>query len=168
VDARNRDSAHDSLCAQTRFAVPGGISVEALFRDPSRKALALIGISNSSAGGISFWRWIAAQAVRTHSVEAVAETGLGQAREWLLEHLERTEGLAAIYPAMMNAIFALLALGHSPDDPLTAREIQEFSRFEIEEGDTIRVQPCVSPVWDTAIAMVPSKRLACHPIIRLD
>ena len=40
----------------------------------------------------------------------------------------------------MNAIFALLALGHSPDDPLTAREIEEFSRFEIEEGDTIRVQ----------------------------
>jgi len=45
-------------------------------------------------------------------------------------------------------------LGHSPDDPLTAREIGEFSRFEIEQGDTIRVQPCVSPVWDTAIAMV--------------
>ena len=48
--------------------------------------------------------------------------------EWMLEHLERSEGLAAIYPAMMNAIFALVALGHSPDDPLTAREIDEFWR----------------------------------------
>ncbi len=67
------------------------------------------------------------------------QRALRQAREWMLEHLERSEGLAAIYPAMMNAIFALLALGHSPDDPLTAREINEFSRFEIEEGDTIRV-----------------------------
>ena len=68
--------------------------------------------------------------------------------------MERTEGLAAIYPAMMNSIFALMALGHGPDDPLTAREIREFARFEIEEEDTIRMQPCVSPVWDTCIAMV--------------
>jgi squalene-hopene/tetraprenyl-beta-curcumene cyclase len=72
--------------------------------------------------------------------------------EWMLEHLERSEGLAAIYPAMMNSIFALMALGYSPDHPITARQIDEFSRFEIEEIDTLRVQPCVSPVWDTAIA----------------
>jgi len=56
-------------------------------------------------------------------------------------------GLAAIYPSMMNSIFALMALGHGPEDPITWREIKEFSRFEIEEGDTIRLQPCVSPVW---------------------
>jgi squalene-hopene/tetraprenyl-beta-curcumene cyclase len=79
---------------------------------------------------------------------------LREAKAWMLAHMERSEGLAAIYPAMMNSIFALMALGHGPDDPLTAREIREFSRFEIEEGDTIRMQPCVSPVWDTCIAMV--------------
>jgi squalene-hopene/tetraprenyl-beta-curcumene cyclase len=79
---------------------------------------------------------------------------LRQAREWLLTHLERSDGLAAIYPAMMNAIFALVAMGHSPDDPLTQREIRQLERFEIEEKDTIRLQPCFSPVWDTAIAMV--------------
>src|SRR5208282_1181120 len=96
------------------------------------------------------------------------QRALRQAREWMLEHLERTEGLAAIYPAMMNSIFALLALGHSPDDPLTAREIEEFSRFEIEEGDTIRMQPCVSPVWDTCIAMVALEEAglpADHPAL---
>ncbi len=87
----------------------------------------------------------------------------GGAVKWMLEHLERSDGLAAIYPAMMNAIFALVALGHSPDDPLTAREITEFSRFEIEEGDTIRVSPCVSPVWDTAIAMVALEEAGLPP-----
>src|SRR6202041_4213605 len=49
------------------------------------------------------------------------------------------------------------------DDPLTAREIDEFSRFEIEEGDTIRVSPCVSPVWDTAIAMVALEEAGLPP-----
>jgi len=62
--------------------------------------------------------------------------------------------VAAIYPAMMNSIFALIALGHGPEDPLTWREIKEFSKFEIEEEDTIRMQTCVSPIWDTCIAMV--------------
>jgi len=47
-----------------------------------------------------------------------------------------------------------MALGHGPDDPLTSREIREFARFEIEDKDTIRLQPCVSPVWDTCIAIV--------------
>ncbi len=64
---------------------------------------------------------------------------------------------------MMNAIFALLALDRSPEDSLTAREIREFARFEIEEGDTIRVQPCVSPVWDTAIAMVALEEAGLPP-----
>ena len=73
------------------------------------------------------------------------------------------DGFGAIYPAMMNAIFALLALGHSPDDPLTAREIGQLAQFEIEDEDTIRVQPCISPVWDTAIAMVALEEAGLPP-----
>jgi squalene-hopene/tetraprenyl-beta-curcumene cyclase len=80
------------------------------------------------------------------------ERAVRRSSQWMLEHFERSEGLAAIYPAMMNSIFALMALGYSPEHPMTARQIDEFSRFEIEEIDTLRVQPCVSPVWDTAIA----------------
>ena len=91
------------------------------------------------------------------------QRALREAKSWLLEHIERTEGLAAIYPAMMNSIFALMALGHGPDDPLTSREIREFARFEIEEGDTIRLQPCVSPVWDTCIAMVALEEAGVAP-----
>src|SRR3989441_10344057 len=73
---------------------------------------------------------------------------VGRASQWMLEHFERSEGLAAIYPAMMNSIFALMALGHAPGDCVAARQIHEFSRFEIEEDDTLRLQPCLSPVWD--------------------
>jgi squalene-hopene/tetraprenyl-beta-curcumene cyclase len=81
------------------------------------------------------------------------ERAVLRASEWMLEHFERSEGLAAIYPAMMNSIFALMALGYSADHPITARQIDEFSRFEIEETGTLRLQPCLSPVWDTAIAV---------------
>jgi squalene-hopene/tetraprenyl-beta-curcumene cyclase len=93
---------------------------------------------------------------------------LNEARRWMLEHMERSDGLGAIYPAMMNCVFALLALGYLPDDPVAAREIAHLERLEIEETDTLRVQPCVSPVWDTAIAMVALQEAglpADHPAL---
>jgi squalene-hopene/tetraprenyl-beta-curcumene cyclase len=85
------------------------------------------------------------------------------AERWLLEHLERSDGLAAIYPAMMNAIFALLALGRTPADPLTARQIDRLRELEIDDGLQLQLQPCVSPVWDTAIAMVAIEEAGAAP-----
>jgi squalene-hopene/tetraprenyl-beta-curcumene cyclase len=93
---------------------------------------------------------------------------IAQAQKWMIEHLDRSEGLGAIYPAMMNAIFALVASGHEPDSAITSREIAELAKFEIEEDDTIRVQPCISPVWDTCIAMVALEEAglpANHPAL---
>ena len=71
--------------------------------------------------------------------------------------------LGTIYPAMMNSIFALLAEGGDTTDPLLAREIQFLARYEIEEKDTLRVQPCISPLWDTAIAMVSLEEAGVNP-----
>jgi squalene-hopene/tetraprenyl-beta-curcumene cyclase len=85
------------------------------------------------------------------------------ARKWMFERLERSEGLGTIYPAMMNSIFALLAEGLDANDPLVRREIEFFERYEIEENGTIRVQPCISPVWDTAIAMVSLAEAGLDP-----
>jgi squalene-hopene/tetraprenyl-beta-curcumene cyclase len=146
------------------FSVPGGMNVDELYRDPSRKSTALQWDKE-----LFSWRNFFLALDRGLKLyervpwKPLPQRALRQAREWMVNHLERSEGLAAIYPAMMNAIFALVALGHSPYDPLTAREIDEFSRFEIEEGDTIRVAPCVSPVWDTAIAIVALEEAGLPP-----
>ena len=41
-----------------------------------------------------------------------------------------------------------------PDNhPAICKELAELAAFEIEESDTIRLQPCVSPIWDTALVM---------------
>ncbi len=91
-----------------------------------------------------------------------------RASEWMLTHLERSEGLGAIYPAMVNSVLALRAIGYNADDPIVQREMGHLADFEIEEGDTLRMQPCVSPVWDTAIAMfslLEAGMPADHPAI---
>jgi squalene-hopene/tetraprenyl-beta-curcumene cyclase len=91
------------------------------------------------------------------------ELSHAMARKWMVERLERSEGLGTIYPAMMNSIYALLAESADPGDPLVAREINFLARYEIEENDTLRVQPCISPVWDTAIAMVSLEESGIDP-----
>ncbi len=90
---------------------------------------------------------------------------LARARRWMRDRLERSEGLGTIYPAMMNSIFALLAETQDVDDPLLHREIKFLERYEVEDerGRTIRVQPCISPVWDTAIAMVSLEEAGLDP-----
>jgi squalene-hopene/tetraprenyl-beta-curcumene cyclase len=64
---------------------------------------------------------------------------------------------------MMNSIFALLAEGGDTTDPLLAREIRFLERYEIEGDGTLRVQPCISPLWDTAIAMVSLEESGLDP-----
>src|SRR6202521_4133223 len=145
------------------------VRVDELFRDPMAKATAF-------AWGDGFFSWrnfflALDRALKLYERvpwKPLRQRALRQAQSWLLEHLERSDGLAAIYPAMMNAVFALVALGYDPDDPLTAREIGQLARFEIEDGETMRLQPCVSPVWDTAIAMVALEEAglaADHPAL---
>jgi len=101
----------------------------------------------------------------THWAEAVhirplRKLALKRAETWMLERLEMTDGLGAIYPAMMNAILALRCLGYSEDDPQVIRARDEFEKLGIEEPPsdempeaTFRMQPCMSPVWDTAQAV---------------
>ena len=88
---------------------------------------------------------------------------LSRARKWMCERLERSEGLGTIYPAMMNSVFALLADGGDTTDPLLTREIDFLARYEIEDRNTLRVQPCISPLWDTAIAMVSLEEAGLDP-----
>ncbi len=133
------------------WKLPERAQVDELFKDPTRKKAAfdwsnqLISWRNFFLAldrGLKFYERLPWKPLR--------QRALREAKSWLLEHMERSEGLATIYPAMMNSIFALVAMGYGPDDPLTCRETREFARFEIEENDTIRLQPCVSPVWDSA------------------
>jgi squalene-hopene/tetraprenyl-beta-curcumene cyclase len=78
---------------------------------------------------------------------------LRTAEKWMLERFEMSDGLGAIYPSIMNSIIALRCLGYSLDDPQVIRAMDEFEKLGIEEGDTFRMQPCMSPVWDTAYAL---------------
>ena len=146
------------------WRLPMDARVDELFKDPTRKNAAFAW----SKQLVSWKNFFLAldRALKVYEKlpwKPLRQRAIREAKQWMLEHIERTDGLAAIYPAMMNSIFALLALGQGPDDPLTWREIKEFSRFEIEDAETIRLQPCVSPVWDSCIVMVGLEEAGLAP-----
>jgi len=94
-------------------------------------------------------------------IRPLRHVALKKAEKWMLERFEMSDGLGAIYPAMLNAIVALACLGYTQDDPQFIRAMDEFEALGIDcpEGEpdyptpTFRMQPCVSPVWDTAQAV---------------
>ena len=75
------------------------------------------------------------------------------AHDWLVPRVSVPGGLGAIYPAMANAVLALRLLGYADDHPLVAGQLKELEALGIEEVDRFHVQPCISPVWDTSLAM---------------
>lgn len=95
--------------------------------------------------GLKLWE---ASGIRTNRRKAV-----DAAAEWMFARLEDSDGLGAIYPAMMNSIMALTELGFDLDHPRLRREIDRFEALMIEDETGFRMQPCHSPVWDTAMTV---------------
>ena len=88
---------------------------------------------------------------------------LKQAERWILERLQGSDGLGAIFPPIINTIIALRCLGYAQDHPTAAQQIRELEKLEIEEEDSLRVQPCFSPTWDTAIAVTALAESGLEP-----
>ena len=83
--------------------------------------------------------------LRTHAMQ--------KAERWLLDHLDGSEGLGAIFPPMVYILVVLRILGYPDDHPRVVTAQKHLRDLFIEEGDEIRIQPCFSPVWDTGLAL---------------
>jgi squalene-hopene/tetraprenyl-beta-curcumene cyclase len=87
-------------------------------------------------------------------VRTARRAALKKAERWMTERFEASGGLGAILPAMVNSVMALKVLGYPNDHPLMAEGLRELDALEIHDpaDDSIWIQPCKSPVWDTAIS----------------
>ncbi len=90
---------------------------------------------------------------------SVRKKAIKKAEAWLLDHMQGEGGLGAIYPAMANSVFALMALGHPVTHPSIQKAIRAIEALEIDTPasangpSTLHLQPCHSPVWDTALTI---------------
>ncbi|MFM7448210.1 MAG: squalene--hopene cyclase [Leptolyngbyaceae cyanobacterium] len=87
------------------------------------------------------------------NLRPLQQAGLDAAERWVLERQEVTGDWGGIIPAMLNSLLALRALNYDVADPIVQRGMKAVDDFCMQTEDQYWVQPCVSPVWDTALVM---------------
>ncbi|MBA2622991.1 MAG: squalene--hopene cyclase [Chthoniobacterales bacterium] len=98
-----------------------------------------------------------------HALKIVSKLGwhpmrqraLEEAERWMLERIgEGSDGLATVFPAMLNSLIALKAFGYGSTHPAYRKAVADFRELFVEDEEDFRIQPCLSPVWDTAINII--------------
>jgi squalene-hopene/tetraprenyl-beta-curcumene cyclase len=79
--------------------------------------------------------------------------GLAAAERWMTTRFAHSDGLGAIFPPIIWSIVALKCLGYADDSAEVRYNFDQLEALTIEQKHTARLQPCRSPVWDTAIAL---------------
>ena len=147
---------------KARAKNPKTVSVSELFiNDPWRETRYFA--SRSALGrallildrlGLSLYRW---------SPKRWRRRALKKAEAWILERLNGDGGLGAIFPAMVNAYEALELLGYPPDHPRRAGQRRAIDDLLVIGQDSAYCQPCMSPVWDTAWAVLALQQVGGEP-----
>ena len=75
-----------------------------------------------------------------------------RAEDWFVERLNGEDGLGAIFPAMVNALEAMVVLGYAETDPRRLTAKRALQKLLVVGPSSAYCQPCVSPIWDTALA----------------
>ena len=97
------------------------------------------------------------KALRAHErlpFKPLRKYALEQCERWIVEHQEADGTWGVIQPPSVYSLIALKAHGYSMDHPVMKKGLNGFlGDFALRRGDTFSVQPCLSPVWDTALAV---------------
>ncbi|QGM47047.1 squalene--hopene cyclase [Methylocystis heyeri] len=89
--------------------------------------------------------------------KATRELSIARAESWTTERLNGVDGLGAIFPAMVNSLLMYDVLGVPAGDPRVVAARKSIELLLVVKEHEAYCQPCVSPVWDTA--------LACHALM---
>ncbi len=87
-------------------------------------------------------------------IKPLRKLAVRRAEQWIIERLAESDGLGAIFPPIIWSVIALKCLGYADDSPEVTGALSELERLTIDEHGLVRLQPCKSPVWDTAISMI--------------
>ena len=111
------------------------------------------------------------KACRKLRITPLRRKAIAAATQWMLDRFEASDGLGAIFPPILFSAVALRALGYRDDSPEMRYCLHQLEDLVIEdvETDSVRLEPCKSPVWDTAItarALAAAGTPGDHPAMR--
>ena len=136
-----------------------GVTIDELFLEPPNA------IGRAAKAPHQTWRWFALfrciDIVLRPAVKLIPmrlrQRTVARAAAFVSQRLNGEDGLGAIFPAMANSVMMFDVLGREAE-AATARDAVQ--RLLVVHNGEAYCQPCVSPIWDTA--------LACHALLEVD
>jgi squalene-hopene/tetraprenyl-beta-curcumene cyclase len=92
------------------------------------------------------------RALEPYFPKLTRKLAIEKARCFVSERLNGDDGLGAIFPAMANSVLMFDALGYAADHPDRAIARSSLEKLLVVKDNEAYCQPCLSPVWDTALA----------------
>ncbi len=87
----------------------------------------------------------------------IRQFAIRKALAWVTERIVGDDGLGAIFPAMVNAHEAFFVTGHEGEEEAQRVTREALKRLLVVKDEIAYVQPCVSPIWDTALACLAAQ-----------
>jgi squalene-hopene/tetraprenyl-beta-curcumene cyclase len=137
---------------------PKGVGVDELFlQDPKS-------VGMTSKAPHQSWGWFLLfrgldkilRAIEPLFTKKLRARAIESALKFTEERLNGEDGMGAIYPPMANIVMMYDALGKDENFPPRAVTRRGIDKLLVISEQEAYCQPCVSPVWDTA--------LACHAL----
>ncbi len=137
---------------------PLGVTIDELFLESPQS----VGLAAKAAH--QRWIWFALfrgiDAVLRPAVRIfpsrLRQRAIARAVAFVTDRLNGLDGLGAIFPAMANSVMMFDVLGDQPNAAITRESVERLLVLGKHEA---YCQPCVSPVWDTA--------LTCHALLEI-
>jgi squalene-hopene/tetraprenyl-beta-curcumene cyclase len=141
------------MALRPRAANPRGIGIEELFTTPPDQVRHWIRGPYRSVWGRLFGSLDRIlRATQPLFPPGPHRRAMARAVAFVTERLNGEDGLGAIYPAIANSVMMFHALGYPPDHPHAATAWSAVRKLLCVKPDHAYCQPCLSPIWDSALA----------------
>jgi squalene-hopene/tetraprenyl-beta-curcumene cyclase len=87
----------------------------------------------------------------------VREIAIRKVEQWIVEHQESDGSWGGIMLPWIFSLMALKSLGYRLDHPVIVCGLEGLYGFMVKDNETLLLQPSVSPIWDTAWAIIALK-----------
>ncbi len=133
---------------------PKGVTIDELFLEPPHSVGGVKKAAHQKWSWFLFFRGvdIVLRATEPLFPKSTRKRAIDAAVAFVKERLNGEDGLGAIYPAMANSVMMYDVLGYPEDHPDRAIARLSIEKLLVIKDHEAYCQPCVSPVWDTALS----------------
>jgi squalene-hopene/tetraprenyl-beta-curcumene cyclase len=138
---------------------PKGVRIDELFLQPPNTVGLAKRAPHQKRAWFALFRGLDAilRVIEPFFPKKLRQRATDEALTFIKERLNGEDGLGAIIPPMINTVMTYDALGYGPDYEPRATTRRGIDKLLVFNGDEAYCQPCVSPIWDTA--------LTCHTLL---